>query len=188
MQSNENIVAESAWIHRLLSGGLARATVSDGTLRIEKLSGEALLEIPIGSIDAISVRRSWFKSELAIRVAGGTERSIGGLNGAEASMVHDSIIEWASRQAAETGPRLERIASRLSGNFTGERYVRRSDVSEVHVALSAEVSQCGGLIRARLGKAAPRGWDGLRASRRRKRSRRLGKASTLPTSVEVSLR
>ena len=86
MQSNENIVAESAWIHRLLSGGLARATVRDGTLRIEKLSGEALVEIPIGSIDAISVRRSWFKSELAIRVVGGTERAIGGLKGAEASL------------------------------------------------------------------------------------------------------
>lgn len=154
MQSNENIIAESAWIHRLLSGGLARATVRDGTFRIEKLSGEALVEIPIGSIDAISVRRSWFKSELAIRVAGGDERSIGGLKGAEASLVRVSVIEWASRQAAETGPRLERIASRLSGSFTGDRYVRHSDVSEVHAALYAEVGQCGGLVQERLGKAA----------------------------------
>ena len=153
MQSNENIVAESAWIHRLLSGGLARATVYDGTIRIEKLSGEALFEIPVGVIDAISVRRSWFKSELEIRVAGGAERTIGGLKGVEASLVRDSVIEWASRRAAGTGPRLERIASRLSGIFTGERYVRYSDVSEIHAALSVEVSQCGGLIRERLGKA-----------------------------------
>ena len=43
---------------------------------------------------------------------------------------------------------------RLSGTFTGERYVRHSDASEVRAALSAEVSQCGGLVRDRLGKAA----------------------------------
>ena len=135
------------------TGGLARATVRDGTIRIEKLSGEALVEIPISFIDAISVRRSWFKSELVIRVAGGTERSIGGLKGTEASLVRDSAVEWASRQAAETGPHLERIASRLSAIFTGERYVRHSDVTEIHAALSAEVSQCGGLIRERLGES-----------------------------------
>ena len=124
-----------------------------GIVRIEKLSGEALMEIPVGRIDAISVRRSLFRSELTIGISDGTERSIGGLRGREASLVRDSTLEWASRYAREVGPRLMGLARRVSSHFAGDRYVRHSDVSAIHSEISFEVEMCGGLVRERLGQA-----------------------------------
>ena len=98
------ITATSAALVRLLSAGAARVSLDDGALRFEDGRGAAASRTPVGAIDRVETRRSWFWTRLAIREAAGVERAIGGLDRREAERVAEAIREDAAR-AAEALPR-----------------------------------------------------------------------------------
>ena len=132
MQPHEQIAAESAWFYRFLTRGPARVSLVGETVRVERLSGDALAEIPVSSIDAITVRPSWFRNRLTIRIADGTERSIGGLGEKEAIRVHDAVLGEADRHASSLGNEMTLLDQRLSQLLAGECYLRHSKSGEMH--------------------------------------------------------
>ena len=154
MQPHEQIVAESAWLYRFLTRGPARVSLVGETVRVERLSGDALTEIPVGSIDAITVRPSWFWNRLTIRIADGTERSIGGLGEKEAIRVHDAVLGEADRHASSLGNEMTLLDQRLSQLLAGECYLRHSKSGAMHAEPAVLLKKCGGLVRKRLEQAA----------------------------------
>ena len=78
MWPTERTIARNSWLYRLLQRGPSGASVGGGTLRVEH-RGAFPAEIPVGSLDAIEVRRSWFWYSLRIRAADGAYHAIRGL-------------------------------------------------------------------------------------------------------------
>ena len=111
-------------------------------------------KIPVGAIDSITVRPSWFWHRLTIRLGDGTERSIGGLDENEAVRVRDAAIEGAVRVAKVLSPQLKRLDERLRQHFAGDLYVRYSDSRKLYEALMPVLQECKGLIRERLDQEA----------------------------------
>ena len=98
MGSNDQMLAESAWLYRLFALGPARVSLIGETIHIEGLLGDVLVKIPVDSIGLITVRPSWFWHRLTIRLTDGTERSIGGLDRSEAERLRDAVrCEEAAR-------------------------------------------------------------------------------------------
>ena len=142
-----------AWLYRFLTRGPARVSLVGETVRVERLSGDALTEIPVGSIDAITVRPSWFWNRLTIRIADGTERSIGGLGEKEAIRVHDAVLGEADRHASSLGNEMTLLDQRLSQLLAGECYLLHSKSGEMHAEPAVLLRKCGGLVRKRLEQA-----------------------------------
>ena len=145
------ITATSAALVRLLSAGPARVSLDDGALRFEDRRGAAASRTPVGAIDRVETRRSWFWTRLAIRDAGGVERAIGGLDRREAERVAAAVREDAASVAEALSPQLTRLDSRLSRFHATDRYIRKSLSSVLQVDIADAVQQCGGaLARAHL--------------------------------------
>ena len=107
MKTHNRIAAESSRLHRLFTLGAGRVSLTGETLHIEGLMGGGPRKIPVGAIDSITVRPSWFWHRLTIRLGDGTERSIGGLDEKEAVRVRDAAIEGAVRDRRGAEPSLE---------------------------------------------------------------------------------
>ena len=106
MKTHNRIAAESSRLHRLFTLGAGSISLAGETLHIEGLMGGGPRKIPVGAIDSITVRPSWFWHRLTIRLGDGTERSIGGLDEKEAVRVRDAAIESAVRVARALSPHL----------------------------------------------------------------------------------
>ena len=165
MESNDRISAESAWLHRLFSPGPARVSLTGGTIHFEERLGDVQAKIPVGTIGSITVRPSWFWHRLTIRLTDGTERSVGGLDGREASLIRDAALEEAARiheaavaeairSAKALGPRLTRLDEELRQLFAGDRYARYHDSLKLHEAVAPTLRECEGLIREYLEQEA----------------------------------
>ena len=165
MESNNQISAESAWLHRLFSLGPARVSLTGRTIHFEKRLGDALARIPVGTIGSITVRPSWFWHRLTIRLTDGTKRSIGGLDGREAELIRDAALEEAARiheaavaeavrSATALSPRLTRLDEELRQLFAGDGYARYDDSRKLHEAVAPTIRECKGLIREHLEREA----------------------------------
>ena len=165
MESNNQISAESAWLHRLFSLGPARVSLTGRTIHFEKRLGDALARIPVGTIGSITVRPSWFWHRLTIRLTDGTKRSIGGLDGREAELIRDAALEEAARiheaavaeavrSATALSPRLTRLDEELRQLFAGDGYARYEDSRKLHEAVAPTIRECKGLIREHLEREA----------------------------------
>ena len=165
MGSNDQIMAESAWLYRLFALGPARVSLTGETIHFEEHSGDALAKIPVGAIGSITVRPSWFWHRLTIRLTDGTEGSIGGLDEREALRIRDAAFEEAARvheaAVAETvrvakalSPRLKRLDEELRQLFAGDHYARYHDSRKHHEALAPTLRECEGLIREHLKREA----------------------------------
>ena len=150
MGPHNRIEAESAWLYRLFALGPARVSLTGEMLHVEELLGSAPAEIPIGAIDSITVRPSWFWHRLTIRLGDGTERSIGGLGEKEAARVRDAAIAAAAQRAKTLSLSLKRSDERLRQLLAGDRYARYRDSRRFHEALAPVLRECKGLIRERL--------------------------------------
>ena len=140
------ISATSAALVRLLTRGPARVSLAGGVLRFGDASST-----PVGAIDRVETRRSWFWTRLAIREAGGVERAIGGLDRHEAERIAAAVREDAASVAETLAPRLARLDSRLSRFHATDRYIRKSLSSGLQADIADAVQQCGGsLARAHL--------------------------------------
>ena len=58
MESRNRIAAESSGLHRLFTLGSSAVSLTGETLHIEGLMGGGPAEIPVGTIDSITVRPS----------------------------------------------------------------------------------------------------------------------------------
>ena len=165
MESNDQISAESAWLHRLFSPGPARVSLTGGTIHFEERLGDIWAKISVGTIGSITVRPAWFWHRLTIRLTDGTERSIGGLDGREASLIRDAGLEEAARiheaavaeavrSAKAVSPRLTRLDEELRQLFAGNRYARYHDSLKLHEAVAPALRECEGLIREHLEQEA----------------------------------
>ncbi len=156
MESHLQISAESAWLHRLISPGPVRVSLTDGAMHFEERLGK--VQIPLGDISSITVRPSWFWHRLTIRLANGIERSIGGLDEREATFLRDAALEEAARlrKAAEAeaerlakalSPRLIQLDEELRRLFAGNRYARYQESLKLRKAISPMLGECTTLIR-----------------------------------------
>ncbi len=178
MRPREQIGAESSWLYRVFTMGPERITLDGETLLIEYDRGvyrDATLEIPVGDVEAITVRSSWW-AKLTIQLVDGTQYSIGGLGWTEAKRVHDAALAKTEKareealaearraheaevadavlRAKEVSPRLIQLDDRLRQLFSGEHYARYSKSSHFHEALASTVRQCGGLVKEHLPQEA----------------------------------
>ena len=179
MGQHNRIAAESSGLHRLFTLGPTRVSLTGETLHVEGLMGNEPAEIPIGAIDSITVRPSWFWHRLTIRLGDGTERSVGGLDEREAARVRDAVMASTGEVAKALSPHLKRLDERLRQHFAGDRYARYSDSRKLHEALAPVLRECKGLTRERLdqeaaeaiGRLAPlEPVEGFEAARRRANS------------------
>ena len=172
MESEDQISAESARLYRLFTLGPARVSLTGRTILLEDHLGDALARIPVGAIGSITVRPSWFWHQLTIRLTDGTERSIGGLAGSEASLIRDAALEEATRiheaavaeavrRAKALSPRLTRLDEELRQLFAADRYARHHDSLKLHAAVAPTLRQCEGLIREHLEQEARKALDRL---------------------------
>ena len=187
LKTQDRIAAESSRLHRLFTLGAGRVSLTGETLQIEEPMGGPR-KIPVGAIDSITVRPSWFWHRLTIRLGDGTERSIGGLDEKEAIRVRDAVTEGAVRVAKAVSPDLKRLDEQIRDHFAGDRYARYSDSRKLHKALAPVLQECKGLTRERLdqeaagaiGRLAPlESHEGFEAARRRANSLFISK--TVPT-------
>ena len=119
MGSHHQFTAESAWLYRLFTLGPARVSLTGETIHFEEHFGDALARIPVDAIGLITVRPSWFWHRLTIRLTDGTEWSIGGLDGREASLIRDAALEEAARIHEAAVAEAIRSAKALSPRLTG---------------------------------------------------------------------
>ena len=152
-KTQDRISAESSSLHRLFTLGAGRVSLTGETLHIEERMGGPR-KIPVGAIDSITVRPSWFWHRLTIRLGDGTERSIGGLDEKEAGRVRDAAIEGAVRVAKAVSPDLKRLDEQMRQHFAGDRYARYSESRKLHQALAPVLQECRGLTRERLDQEA----------------------------------
>ena len=198
LKTHNRIAAESSRLHRLFTLGAGRVSLTGETIHIEGLMGGGPLKIPVGAIDSITVRPSWFWHRLTIRLGDGTERSIGGLDEKEAARVRDAVIEGAVRVAKALSPDLKRLDEWLRRHFAGDRYARYSDSRKLHQALVPVLQECKGLTRERLdqeaagaiGRLAPlESVEGFEAARRRANSLFISKnVPTVQAAASETLR
>ena len=194
MRTQNPIAAENSGLHRLFTLGPVRVSLTGEKLHIEGLMGGGSRKIPVGAIDSITVRPSWFWHRLTIRLGDGTERSVGGLDKKEAVRVRDAAIEGAVRVAKTLSPHLKRLDERLRQHFAGDRYARNGDSRKLHEALAPVLRECKGLTRGHLdqeaaevvGQLAPlESIEGFEAARRRANS--LFIAKSIPTVQAAAL-
>ncbi len=154
MSPSVPIAAENSWLHRLFSGGPQRISLTGETIRLESGSGEPLAEMPIGSIEAITVSPSWFWSRLTLQFPDGGERFIGGLGERQASWVVAGVQKEAARRAFARGPLLVQLDGRMREFLAGDRYVRHSHTDELQAELVLLLGRCRGLVRKHLNEEA----------------------------------
>ena len=113
--------ATSAALVRLFSAGPSRVSLNGGVLRFGDAEGT-----PVGGIDSIGTRRSWFWTRLTVREAGGAERAIGGLARSEAERLAEAVRADAARVAGTLAPELTHLGDRLNRLHASRRYARES--------------------------------------------------------------
>ena len=132
--------------NRLLRLGPRRISLTGDTVRIEGQFGVIAREIPVTSINEVTLQRSCFWRELTVSLVDGTQHSIGGLSERKAEMVAVAILEEAARLADQWGQRLKELANLLSATF----YIRYSDSLKIHKDLVETVRHRGKLVKERL--------------------------------------
>ena len=154
MGRDYRIEAETGWPYRLFTLGTKCVTLTEDTLLIERVFGDRSAEIPVGAIDSITVRPSWFWHRLSICLGDGTVRSVGGLNEEDAKRVRDAVIGQADGVAELMSPLLKRLDERLRQLFAGDRYARYGESRELHADLAPVLQRCKRLVRRCLDREA----------------------------------
>ena len=101
---------------------------------------------PVGGIDSIETRRSWFWTRLTVREAGGAERAIGGLDRKEAERLAAAVRTDAALVAGALAPELLQLKSRLNRLHAGSRYARESQASGLHADIANAAERGGGAL------------------------------------------
>ncbi|MCY3957488.1 MAG: UvrD-helicase domain-containing protein [Chloroflexi bacterium] len=140
-QSTGPVTATSAPLVRLLGTGPAHVSLDHGVLRFGDAQGT-----PVGAIDSIQTRRSWFWTRLTVREAAGAEHSIGGLAREEAERLHTAVLEDVARVARALGTQLTQLDDRLTRLHASSRYARESQASGLQADIASTVERGGGAL------------------------------------------
>lgn len=147
MEPPHPIAAENSRLHRLLTLGARRVSLTGETLSMEGPVGGGPRHVQIWAIHEVSVRPSWFWHRLSIRLADGSERSVGGLDEEDAVRVRAAVVEAAARVAMALNPHLKQLDERFRHHFAGDRYVRFSQSRRLYDSLAPVLRKCKGLVR-----------------------------------------
>ena len=140
------ITAASATFVRLLTGGPSDIVLERGVLRFTGRSA-----IPVGVIDRVEARPSWFWTRLTVREAGGAVHAIGGLARRDAERVAAAVRDEAAYVAGEIANELAQLDERLTSFLSGDRYRRHSGGAKLHADIATVVPRCSGaLLRSHL--------------------------------------
>ena len=146
-RGSKEVAAQSAPLYRLITRGPSRIAFSDGMAYLERSPGQPPEQIPAISIIDISIRTSWFKSRLELRLHDGTRRTIGGLGRQAAAQFRDSVIQDQTRYAPGLSLELVRLDETVSRILGGKQFSRRSESEKVHEALRDLTQRASSLLR-----------------------------------------
>ncbi len=153
------ITAASATFVRLLTGGPSDVVLERGVLRFTGRSA-----IPVGAIDRVEARPSWFWTRLTVREAGRVVHAIGGLSRTDAERVATAVREEAARAAGEVAGELLQLDERLTAFHRGDRYRRHSSGAELQADIATAVQRCSGaLLRSHLAPDAADAFSRIRS-------------------------
>ncbi|MCY3656875.1 MAG: UvrD-helicase domain-containing protein [Chloroflexi bacterium] len=140
------ITASSAALVRLLTGGPSGVVLERGVVRF---TGRAA--VPVGAVDRIETRPSWFWTRLTVREGSGAVHAIGGLAREDAERLAAAVREEAARAAGEATAELLRLGERLTSFYGGDRYRRHSASAELQADIAtAGQRSSGALLRSHL--------------------------------------
>ena len=165
MSSDSPIVAESSWFHRLFFRGPSRVVVSGETVRIDGGPGSRSVDIPIESIDAITVKSSWCRMRLMLEVEGDTEHRIGGLTDREATRVREAVLSIATALGSSLSHRVKSLNQKVTRFLAGKTYLRKSQSLILHGKLLPEIPRCAGLVREKMDWEAVEAFERLASLR-----------------------
>jgi len=107
--------------------------------------------MPVGRIDQIVLRGSWFWFRLVLRDANGTRHTIGGIDPDAGARVVAAVEREANRLASNLAQRLTEFDERLAAFTTGDQYVRHSNGLETHAAVEQVLAEStGAILRSKL--------------------------------------
>ena len=147
------IVARSGLLHRWLTGGPMSLTLDGEILRVEEEAAE-IREIPVDSVDEITVHHGLFRSRLTIHTEDEPEYPIGGLNKRKAELIYRAVLSRAARRAEQLGPDLLRLDERRQVLFNSDNYVRYSSGTKFHEEIASVVGLSRRIVRDRLDSEA----------------------------------
>ena len=140
------LTASSAALVRLFMGGPSGVVLERDVVRFTSRAA-----VPVGAIDRIETRPSWFWTRLTVRQAGGAVHAVGGLPREDAERLAAAVREEAGRAAGEVTAELLQLSERLAGYHGGDRYRRHSGGTELQADIATAVQRCSGaLLRSHL--------------------------------------
>ena len=156
------LVAESGWFFRFFTRDTTRISLTAGAVRFGNRSGDSVTEMPVSSIEALSIRRFLFRTRLTVRTAEGKQCSIGGLDKRRAASVHDAILAEAARSVVSLREKLKQIDWQQRLVFAGDHYIRHSIATAFHNALSQAMQRYRRLNRLSRMQLEPGTWGTLK--------------------------
>ena len=156
------LVAESGWFFRFFTRGATRVSLTAGAVRFGNRSGNSVTEMPVSSIEALSIRRFLFRTRLTVRTAEGKQCSIGGLDKRRAASVHDAILAEAARSVVSLREKLKQIDWQQQQLFAGDEYIRHSVAMAFHNALLQSMQRYHRLNRLSRMQLEPGTWGALK--------------------------
>ena len=148
MSASDQLAAVSVWPYRVLPYSTSHIALRGDCLRLERNRGRFPIDIHVGALDALNVRRSWFWKRLTIRTTGGAEHFVRGLRHESVASLREGVLESARMFANEQGPRLERLDDDLQRMLSGDNFLRKSSAVELHSTLCETLQLCGAVVRA----------------------------------------
>lgn len=139
-------VADQRVLFRVSTRRRRRVSFWGGSLQVEDGRGELVQRTAVEDLEDVKIRRRWFSSRLTARTVHGSIFEVAGLHKKQASRVHDSVHAAAAERASALEGDLIDVDERLHRLLRRGRYVRHSEMPDVHEALVSVVRQCGGLI------------------------------------------
>ena len=146
MSIRDQIISGVSRLRTLLSSDRTVVSINGVTVWLEKSAGKPTATIPIQSIGAIDLERSWLRYCLVLQTSDGKKHSVGGLQHSEAAQIRDAILEVASRWQPEVCYLVAELAREIDGMLDGTRYIRRSESNTFRLDFTRKLSRCRGLV------------------------------------------
>ena len=148
MSASDRLAAVSVWPYRVFPYSTSHIALSGDCLRLEGKIGRRPIDLHVGALETITVRRSWFWKRLTIRTTGGVEYSVRGLRHESVAQLHEGVLEAVSRYAAEQAPGLVRLDDQLRRMLSGDTFVRKSHAVAFQSTLRETLQPCGQVVLA----------------------------------------
>ena len=144
------VLADKARLYKVFIRKPRHVSLSDGTLRMASGREALLPAMAVEALEDVTIRRRWFSTSLTVRTVQGEVHTVTRLDKNQASRVADAVHEAAAARATAVEPGLVAVDETLHRLLRRERYVRYSEMLDVHNKLAPVVRHCHGLISRQL--------------------------------------